>query len=131
MTDATWDEGDLAQIDRHDEVHIASLRPDGTLTGGRIIWAVSLDGRVYVRSVNGPGAAWYRSTRHRHEGQLTAGRLVKDVTMLDLDDTATDADGIQERIDAAYRAKYDSYPGPVARITADQARATTLELAPR
>ena len=131
MTDATWDESDLAQIDRHDEVHIASLRPDGTLTGNRIIWAVSLDGRVYVRSVNGPTAAWYRSTRHRHEGQLTADRVVKDVTMLDLDDTATVADGIQERIDAAYRAKYRRYPGPVARITADQARTTTLELVPR
>ena len=135
MTDATWDETDLAQIGRHDEVRISSLRPDGMLTGGRIIWAVRLDGRVYVRSVNGPTAAWYRSTRHRHAGQLTAGRLVKDVTMLDLDDTATATatatDGIQERIDAAYRAKYHGYPGPVARITADQARATTLELAPR
>ena len=127
MTTATWDEGELAQIDRNDEVHIASLRPGGTLTGSRIIWAVSLDGRVYVRSVNGPGAAWYRSTRHRHEGRLTAGRVVKDITMLDVDHT----DGVQERIDAAYRAKYAGYPGPVARITAEQARATTLELVPR
>ena len=130
MTDPTWDARDLAQIDRHDEVHIASLRPDGTLTSSRIIWAVSLDGRVYVRSVNGPTAAWYRSTRHRHEGQLTAGRVANDVTIIDVDDTA-DAAGIQERIDAAYRAKYSGYPGPVARITADQAHATTLELIPR
>jgi hypothetical protein len=127
VTTTAWDETDLAQIDRRDEVHISSLRPDGTLTSSRIIWAVSLDGRVYVRSVNGPDAAWYRSTRSRHEGQLTVGRLVKDVTMLDVEPT----DSIQERIDGAYRAKYAAYPGPVARITADQARATTLELAPR
>jgi hypothetical protein len=127
MTTTTWDENDLAQIDRHDEVHIASLRPDGTLTGSRIIWAVSLDGHLYVRSVNGPDAAWYRSTRHRHEGQLAAGGMVKDVTMLDVDH----AGGLEDRIDAAYRAKYARYPGPVAQITADQARATTLELTPR
>lgn len=127
MTTTAWDENDLAQIDRHDEVHIASLRPDGTLTSSRIIWAVSLDGHLYVRSVNGPGAAWYRSTRHRHEGQLAAGSVVKDVTMIDVDH----AGGLEDRIDATYRAKYARYPGPVAQITADQARATTLELTPR
>ena len=127
MTTTAWEGTDLAQIDQHDEAHIASLRPDGTLTSSRIIWAVTLDGRVYIRSVNGPDAAWYRSTRHRHEGQLTVGRSVMDVTMLDVEPT----DGIQERIDGAYRAKYAAYPGPVARITADQARATTLELVPR
>jgi hypothetical protein len=35
------------------------------------------------------------------------------------------------RIDAAYRAKYFRYPGPVASITAEQARETTLRLDPR
>jgi hypothetical protein len=116
MTETAWSETDLSQIDGHDEVRIASLRPGGTLSSGRIIWAVRLGDTVYVRSVNGPGSAWYRSTRHRHEGQLRAGSLTKD---------------IEDRIDAAYRAKYASYPGPVARITASQARATTLQLVPR
>jgi hypothetical protein len=127
MTETAWSETDLSQIDGHDEVRIASLSPDGTLSSGRIIWAVRLGDTVYVRSVNGPGSAWYRSTRHRHEGQLRAGSLTKDITMLDVDH----AGDIEDRIDAAYRAKYASYPGPVARITASQARATTLQLVPR
>jgi hypothetical protein len=127
MTETAWSRGDLAQIDRHDEVRISSVRPDGSLTGDRIVWAVSLDGRVYVRSVNGPGAAWFRSTRHRHEGRLRVGGLSRDVAMVD----AEHADGFEDRVDAAYRAKYGRYPGPVASITADQARATTLELVPR
>jgi hypothetical protein len=82
---------------------------------------------VYIRSVNGPGAAWYRSTRRKHEGQLTAGSVARNVTMLDVDHT----DDVQQRIDAAYRAKYAGYHGPVARITAEQARAATLELFPQ
>jgi hypothetical protein len=127
MTEIAWSETDLSQIDGHDEVRIASQRPDGTMSSSRIIWAVRLGDKVYVRSVNGPGSAWYRSTRHRREGQLRAGSLAKDVTMLDVDH----ADAVEDRIDAAYRAKYASYPGPVARITADQARATTLQLLPR
>ena len=32
--------------------------------------------------------------------------------------------------DAAYRAKYGQYPGPVAAITSPSARATTLKLVP-
>lgn len=127
MTTTAWSETDLAQIDAHDEVRIASPRPDGTLTSDRIIWAVRLADEVYVRSVNGPGSAWFRATRHRREGRLSVGALSKDVTFIDIDA----GDGIEDRIDAAYRAKYAGYSGPVAGITADQARATTLKLVPR
>jgi hypothetical protein len=127
MTAAAWNRDALAEIARHDEVRIASLRSDGTLGSSRIIWAVSLDGRVYIRSVNGPGSAWYRSTQRRHEGRLTAGSVAQDVAMHGVDD----ADDIQQRIDGAYRAKYAGYHGPVARITSDQARAATLELVPQ
>lgn len=42
MTDLIWIEDDLAPIDRREDVRIASLRPDNTLTGSRIIWAVIL-----------------------------------------------------------------------------------------
>ncbi|MEZ0065018.1 hypothetical protein ABIA32_001006 [Streptacidiphilus sp. MAP12-20] len=127
MTAKAWTEAELAEVDGNDEVEIASLRPDGELGGSRTIWAVSLDGRVYVRSVNGERSVWYRATRHRHAGRLAVGSVVADVAMHDLDH----ADGVEDRIDAAYRTKYAGYPGPVARITASQARATTLELTPR
>ena len=35
MTATAWSEQDLTEINHHDEVHIASLRPDGTLTRQR------------------------------------------------------------------------------------------------
>ena len=44
------------------------------------------------------------------------------------DELATDA--IQERIDTAYHAKYDRSPGPVASITAEKSRETTLRVVP-
>ena len=127
MTSTAWSERELAEIDDHSEVRIASLRSEGTLSSDRIIWAVRLGDEVYVRSVNGPGAAWFRATRLRHEGRLSVGAVNKDVTFVDIDE----GDGIAERIDAAYRGKYGAYSGPVARITADQARANTLKLLPR
>jgi hypothetical protein len=64
----------LAAAAAEDELTIASRRADGSLRPERIIWAVEHDGALYVRSVNGPRAAWYRGTRTRHEGQLTADR---------------------------------------------------------
>ena len=38
---------------------------------------------------------------------------------------------INDELDAAYRAKYGNYSGPVAAITSPLARSTTLKLVPR
>lgn len=127
MPRSTWSEDDLERIDRHDKIRIASLRFDGTLSRSQIVWAVSLNGRLYVRSVNGPGVAWYLDARQRHEGQLTARGIARDVAMLDLDHTSS----LEDLIDDAYRTKYARHRGPLAFHTAEQARATTLELLPR
>lgn len=113
---AAWTQPQLAEIDRHDEVRVAPRRAGGTLAAPRIVWAVRVGEKVYIRSVDGADGAWYRTTRARHEGHMTAGTV--------------DADVVCERIDAAYRAEYRRYPGPVASITAGRARATTLELDP-
>ena len=127
-TTTAWTPGELAEVDGHDEVHIASLRPDGTLGSDRIIWAVRLDGEVYVRSVNGVGSAWFGATLHRHEGRIRAGAMAKDVAFVDIDP----ADPVQDRIDAAYAAKYRGYARSIVdHINAPAARAAALKLVPR
>jgi hypothetical protein len=61
---------------------------------------------MYVRSVNGTTASWYRGVQTCHEGELGAGRLQRGAVF----------------VEAGTHA--------VARITADVARATTLRVDP-
>ena len=127
MTETAWSPRELKEIAARDELRVAPRRTDGTLAKPRIVWAVRVGDDVYIRSVNGTDGAWYRTTRARHEGHVSAGAVDKDVAFLDIDH----ADSLQDRIDAAYRAKYSRYSGPVASITAGRARATTLRLIPQ
>lgn len=127
MTTAAWTEQDLAEIDRRDEVDIAPRRSDGSLAAPRIVWAVRVDDGVYVRSANGTDGVWYRIAHARYQGHVTVGAVDIDVTFVDVED----ADDLEDRIDAAYRAKYARYPGPVASIIAARARGTTLRVVPQ
>jgi hypothetical protein len=90
------------------------------------VWSVRDHDAIYVRSVNGPDAAWYRGVQTRHTGHLTAGGLDRDVTFVEADHTAAELD---DTLDAAYRGKYGS-GGAVQRIISDRARRTTLRLVP-
>jgi len=128
MTTTPWTDNELADVDEHDEIRIASLRSDGTLSSTRTIWAVRLDDEVYVRSVNGPGSAWFRGTRARHEGQIRVGAVTRDVSFVDIDE----ADEVEERLDAAYARKYRRYAKNIVdSINGADARAATIKLVPR
>lgn len=120
-----WTDDELTRIGATDELEIASRRGDGTLRRPRTVWVVRHGDNLYVRSVNGPGSAWYRGTRDCLEGHITAGGVDRDVTFIDADSTLNDT------LDAAYRSKYRRYSAdPVDRITSDTARATTIQLTP-
>ena len=55
----TFAETDLSAIAQAEEVRIETRAADGT-THRTIIWIVEHDGQLYIRSVNGPEARWYR-----------------------------------------------------------------------
>ena len=91
------------------------------------IWVVRVGDDLYVRSWKGDGGAWFRATRARHAGHITAAGVGKDVAFVD----ATD-DDINDQIDAAYRTKYRRHGGRyVDPMVAPAARATTIRLVPR
>lgn len=125
-----WTTADLAAMDGVDEVVIATGRRDGSLRSGRIVWLVRHDGAVYVRSVNGGSAAWYRGVQTAHRGHLRAGAVDRDVVFVETGDHAGGPEGLDDAIDTAYRSKYRRWPGPVASITSDLARSTTLRVDP-
>jgi hypothetical protein len=121
----TWTKDELSQIGEAEELEVAPLRREGTPRDPVTIWVVRNGDDLYVRSVNGPTAAWFRGTQVRHEGHVNAGGVDKDVAFVKAED-------IDDEIDAAYRAKYSHYAAnTINRITSPEARATTLKLVPR
>jgi hypothetical protein len=121
-----WTSEELGRVGAAEELQIASLRRDGSLTKPVTIWVVRHGDDLYVRSVSGPTAAWFRATRARHDGRVRAGGVEKDVSLDDADHA------IDDQIDAAYRSKYRRYAESIIRsITSPDARSTTLKLVPR
>ncbi len=122
----TWTNDELNKIGITEELEIASLRGDGTLRNPVTIWVVRLGDDLYVRSMNGRTAAWFRGTQSHHEGHIRAGGIDKDVTFVDGDP------GINDQIDAAYRSKYRRYgESIVGTIVNPEARSATIKLVPR
>jgi len=119
MNSFTSDE--IARFDRTDELRIAGRRADDSLRKAVIIWMVTHEGELYVRSVNGPDAAWFRGTQIQSRGHVSAGGIEKDVAFTRVDD-------LDDALDAAYVAKYRSYPSAVASINSAVARSTTLRV---
>ena len=123
---STWTSDELNKIGKAEELHIASLRSDGTLRTPRIIWVVRLGDDLYVRSVNGRTSAWFRGVQTQHEGRIQAGGIDKDVTFAEEPDS-----NINDQIDAAYATKYRRYAASIiSYINGPEARAATIKLVP-
>jgi hypothetical protein len=121
-----WKSNELATIDAAEEMQIAPLRRDGTPGKPVTVWVVRHGDDLYVRSVRGRNGQWFRSTQERHEGRIQAGRVQQDVTFVDADH------GVEDEIDAAYRAKYRRYAGSILNsVLTPEARSTTIKLVPR
>jgi hypothetical protein len=126
MTATTaWTSDELSKIGAADELQIAPVRQDGTLRTPVTIWVVRHGDDLYVRSVHGRTAAWFRGAQDRHEAHIDAGGVDKDVLLVETDD-------LNDAIDTAYRTKYRRHAANI--VDSDltpQARAATLKLVPR
>jgi hypothetical protein len=122
-----WTSDELTKIGAAEELQIATLRPDGTLRKPVTIWIVRHGDDLYVRSVNGRTAAWFRGTQARHEGQIRAAGVEKDVTFVEETDPT-----INDQIDTVYRTKYRRYAASIiSSIVSPEARSATIKLVPR
>ncbi len=120
-----WTSDELTKIGAAEELEIASLQRDGTLRTPVTIWVVRHGDDLYVRSVNGRTAAWFRGAQARHEAHIHAGGVDKDILLVETDD-------MSDQIDAAYRSKYRRYAKSIVdSIVSPQARSATIKLAPR
>ena len=124
---SAWTPDELARIQAAQELEIAPLRRDGTLRRPVTIWVIREGEDLYVRSWRGRSGAWYRGVQERYQGHIRAGGVDKDVDFVAVDD-----EELNQRIDAAYRAKYGRYGSSyVEPMTSGETRTTTLRLEPR
>ncbi len=65
----TFGESDLAALRAAKEIKIETRSPAGT-EHRTIIWVAEHDGVVYIRSVNGAGARWYREATAADAGDV-------------------------------------------------------------
>ena len=87
-------------------------------------FAERVEDELFVRSPRGDSDGWFRDAEQRHEGRIEADSSAVDVAFEDA------PHHLDEEIDAAYRTKYGS-SSPVAGVTTDVARATTIRVVPR
>ena len=121
-----WTNDELNNIAPAEELELASARRDGSLRNAVTIWVVRHGDDLYVRSVNGRTAGWFRGTQVRHEGRIWAGGVEKDVTFVDA------GDEVNDQVDAAYRAKYRRYAASIINsVVSPEARSATIKLVPR
>jgi hypothetical protein len=119
----SWTAEQLARIDAAGEIEIAVRRTDDTFRPWTPIWAVSLDGDVYIRT-------WYRRDTGWFGLALKTSRARVRVPGVDVDvhieDIGVGPSGLRDGVDDAYRAKYGG--GATERMIGDDAAATTLRL---
>ena len=121
-----WTDDELSTIGAAEELQIAPLQQDGSLRTPVTIWVVRQGDDLFVRSVNGRTAAWFRGAQLRHEAHIHAGGVDKDVVLVETTDLNDDA------LDSAYRTKYRRYAANIVNSDlTPQARAATLKLVPR
>jgi hypothetical protein len=124
-----WAPADLGKVGRTDELHVSSIRPDGSDRPFVTIWAVRAGEHVYVRSAYGADNPWYRRAVRSGAGRVRVGGVDQPVTFTRIDPADT---AVQDAVDAAYHAKYDRYGARiVGSVVGDVARRSTLRLDPR
>jgi hypothetical protein len=120
-----WQKDELTKIAEADDLHISPFREDGVTYGTPTwIWSVVVDDALYVRAYNGQKSRWYQAAMRQKAGRITVAEITKEVRFEPV------YGPINDRIDAAYRAKYKDSPYLDPMIGA-RARSATVKIDPR
>jgi hypothetical protein len=120
-----WSKDELRKLAETDDLHISPFRGDGRTYGTPTwIWSVVVGDALYVRAYNGGKSSWYQAALQQKAGRITAAGLTKEVSF------EPGEEGVNDRIDEAYRLKYKGSEYVKAMIGA-RARSATVKVIPR
>ena len=116
---------DLNKIDEANDLHIAPFREDGVTYGTPTwIWAVVVDGDLYVRAYNGVNSRWYKAALQQKGGRIQAAGMTKEVSFSPV------GGEINNLIDEAYKKKYSGSPY-LSPMISNRTRAATIKIIPK
>jgi hypothetical protein len=121
---AGFDASQLARIDAALEVKIETWAAAGAPSHRVIVWIVTADGEVYLRSVNGARSRWYRELTATNQAVL---HIAGEPIAVRAESAAT-AEAI-ERCSRALESKYGTDPALSSMLQAD-VLSTTVRLVP-
>lgn len=121
-----WSTEELERFDAADELHIAAGRSDGTFGRPLPIWAVCVDGDLYVRTWWRRSDGWFGRVLLSSRAVISVPGVQAQVTVEDVGHGSAD---LRAEVDSAYRRKYARYgSGSVEKMVTDPAAETTLLL---
>lgn len=125
MTSTVWLPEELEKIGVADDLKISPFRDDGKTYGTPTwIWSVVVGGNLYARPYHGQNSKWYKAAMKQKSGRINVAGLSKEVTF----EPVTGA--INERIDSAYKTKYQGSPY-LDPMIGDRARSATVRINPK
>jgi hypothetical protein len=120
--DKQFSAGELKRIDEADDLHISPFREDGKTYGTPTwIWAVVVNGDLYVRAYNGVQSRWHKSALQQKAGRIIAAGMTKEVRFEPVHGDINNA------VDEAYKKKYSSSPYLPPMVN-NRARAATMKI---
>ena len=121
----SWATDELRKIAEADDLHFAPFRANGETYGTPTwIWSVAVDDALYVRAYSGQNSSWYQAAVREEAGKIIAVGMTKEVSFEPVDGP------INDRIDDAYREKYESSPY-LSSMISERARSATVEVMPQ
>jgi hypothetical protein len=120
----SFDAETLGLLGETREVRVETRRDEDSRVHRTIIWVVTVDGAVFVRSVRGERGRWYREIRSNPTSALHVGDTRIPVRAVPVSDGAT-----IEAVSEAYREKYGrKSPGSTRAMLRPETLPTTLRL---
>jgi len=115
-----WTPEELTEINRTEEVEVTPADANGGPLQSVVMWAVTNGNEVFVRSVRGRKARWWRRATASARGTFTAGSVTREVAFEPVGEIQNQA--VTDAYNHKYAAQADEFRLPM--VSGDSLDAT-------